>query len=107
MFRKNGNIIESDEGFSIEKVGYSQLIYKEGDKTVRVYYEHLVGSVSMCLYLCSSDHWEPPFDKERITDEDWKRIGENIQQAYKSQGVEINKQWPLQGERDIWKTKPE
>lgn len=86
MFRvPKPNLIESDTGFSVEQVEFTTLVYREGDRSVKISFEHLTGPSLMLLYLGSVDHWEPPFHQEKITEADWRRIGENIRDAYRSQ----------------------
>ena len=103
MFRKRKNrTIETDAGFSVEQVSFDKLVYREGEKEVTLTAEPLVGAVSFVLYLAEySDCWDPPFETVRISDEHWVRIGENIREAYRSQGTETEV-WPLapQAQRD-------
>jgi hypothetical protein len=91
MFRKpKPTLIESDAGFSVELLGGGKLIYREGGKSVTFTGEHWVGSVFLVVNLGEySDCWDPPFDTVKISDEDFRRIGDNIREAYRSQGSEI------------------
>jgi hypothetical protein len=90
MFRKKRNIIECDEGFSVERK-HPYLIYREGDKIVRVYYEltfqRLFQKSSLYVYLGYPEYWESPYDKEKITQDDWIRIRENIKKACLSKKI--------------------
>jgi hypothetical protein len=84
------NLIESDEGFSVELVELSKLVYREGDKQVTLTVEHLVGPAVFVVYLGGwTDRWDPPFDTTTISYDEWRRIGNNIRDAYRSQGCEI------------------
>jgi hypothetical protein len=90
MFRMpKPTMIESDTGFSVELVELSKLVYREGGKKVTLTVEHLVGPAIFVVYLAErSDRWDPPFGAVRISDEEWRRIGDNIREAYRSQGFE-------------------
>ena len=87
-------------GFSIEiakqrvkGVGPS-LTYIEGIRSVGIYCERLVkGPFDLNITLGCTDHWEQPFDFETITNDDWKRIGENIEDAYKSKRIKVKMDW--------------
>jgi len=82
-------MIESDAGFSVEQVDFSKLAYREGDKRITLTIEHLVGPALFVVYVNGlTDRWEPPFDAI-VSDDEWRRIGENIRAAYRSQGHEI------------------
>ncbi len=91
MFRKpKPNMIESDTGFSVEQVDFSNLAYREGDKTVTLTIEHLVGPAIFVVYLGGyTDRWDPPFDTVIIGNGEWRKIGDNIRDAYRSQGFQI------------------
>jgi hypothetical protein len=91
MFQKTKpNMIESDEGFSVEQIEAFVIVYREGEKRATLEIEPMSGPIAFVVYLAGySDRWDPPFDKERLDDGDWGRIGENIRQAYRSQGLEI------------------
>ena len=92
MFRMpKPNMIESDAGFSVEHVQVNKLAYREGDRQVTCTLEYygggpLVGIVYLAEY---SDCWDPPFETVRISDEGWRQIGNNIREAYRSQGLDI------------------
>lgn len=101
MFRTpKPNVIESDKGFSVEHVGFTTLEYKEGNKKVRIGFEYLTGPILFVLYIGSTDHWDPPFEAEKISRDDWYRIGSNVREAYRSQGREITMQGPWREESE-------
>jgi hypothetical protein len=84
------SMIESDEGFSVEQVDFSTVVYREGDKKVSLTIEHLLGPALFVVYLGGwTDRWDPPFDTVIVSEDEWRRIGENIRAAYRSQGHEI------------------
>ena len=83
-------MIESDKAFSVELVELSKLVYREGDRKVTLTVEHLVGPAIFVVYLGGwTDRWDPPFDTAVISESEWKRIGDNIRAAYRSQGFQI------------------
>jgi hypothetical protein len=52
--------------------------------------EHLVGPAIFVVYLGGyTDRWDPPSDSVMIGNDEWKRIGDNIRDAYRSQGLRI------------------
>ena len=84
------NLIESDLGFSVGQVDFSKLEYGEGDRKVTLTIEHLTGPAIFVVYLGGyTDRWDPPFDTVVVSDDEWRRIGRNIREAYRSQGCEI------------------
>jgi hypothetical protein len=94
-------IKNKQKGFSIELkfISYhGYLIYKEDKKTVTMECERLCGKTYMVVYLGMKDHWEPPYEKENITREDWVRIGDIIKQAYKSRKIAIELELPSPSE---------
>ena len=108
MFREpKPHLIESDTGFSVERIEFSQLLYREDDRSVTLSIEPLVGdSAIFVLYLAERDCWDAPFDKVKITEEEWKRIGENIRDAYRSQGHEIEIMVPPPHLRKLFRPSP-
>jgi hypothetical protein len=109
MWRKTkSNLIESDLGFSVEQVRFNKLVYREGDKkttcTIELYGR---GPVLGVVYLAeASDYWDPPFDTIKISEEEWKRIGDNIREAYLSQGSEVDIFLPPPEKRQLRPTLP-
>ena len=102
MFRKpKPHMIESDAGFSVERVAFRQLVYREDDKKVTLSIEYYgdIHARSFILYLAEDDYWDPPFDTVKISDEDWKRIGDNIREAYGSEGQKVHVYFPTPEER--------
>lgn len=71
------NIVESDEGFSVEVLGRTGLRYVEGDRALNVNAEVLAGPSGIMLYSQSVD----AADKVRII--------ENIRAAFKFRGFDI------------------
>jgi hypothetical protein len=88
MFTKKGNRIISDKGFSVEQ-HFPRIIYREGDKTIKVEYEIFTGPFPINVYLGYPDQWEPPYENEIITESHWDQIAKNIVNAYNFQRIGI------------------
>jgi len=75
----------------VDLIGGGKLIYSEGDKQTTCTIEYFgKGPILGVVYLSErSDCSDPPFDKVKMSDEDWKRIGDNIRDAYRSEGFEV------------------
>jgi hypothetical protein len=83
------NVIESDEGFSVEVLGRTGVRYIEGPRTVFVNSEVLVGSPPLVIYPSSITRWDPPYDAEVIDSAARDRIVDNIRRAFRFRGYEI------------------
>ena len=83
------NIIESDEGFSVEVLGRAGLLYIEGTKKLEVDSEVLAGPSGIVIYQNSIKSWNPPYDNELIDENERNRIVDNIRRAFRFQGFEI------------------
>jgi hypothetical protein len=82
------NVIESDEGFSVEVLGRAGLRYYEGDKVLDVDSE--IGEHPYeVIYADSISRWKPPHEKEVIDKPKRFQIIQNIRRAFQSQGLDI------------------
>ncbi|MBC7877283.1 MAG: hypothetical protein H7Y59_08950 [Anaerolineales bacterium] len=82
MFTKSRvNVIESDEGFSVEVLGRVGLLYTEGIKTLHIDSEAMAGN-SIVINKRSIHKWNPPFDEEEIDDNKINSIIDNITKAF-------------------------
>lgn len=84
------NYYESSQGFSVEVLGRTGLAYREAGRELFVDSEVLTGPTGMAVYRDSISRWKPPHDAEIVTDEDRARILENIREAFRFQGFEID-----------------
>jgi hypothetical protein len=102
------NLVESDLGFSVERVEFNKLVYREGNKQTTCTIEYSGrGPILGVVYLAeASDYWDPPFDTVKISEEEWKRIGDNIREAYLSQGFEVMIYLPPPEKRKLRPTLP-
>jgi hypothetical protein len=84
------NLYQSSDGFSVEVLGRTGLRYCEGGRQMFVDSEVLTGPAGMAVYKDTIQKWDPPYGKVPITDSDRDRIFNNIRNAFRSQGFEID-----------------
>jgi len=84
------NLIVSDEGFSVEILGRTGLLYREGTKVVRVDSEVQMGPSGMLVIGPSIRRWESPDGDQSIDDTTRDRILENIRAAFRFTGFEVD-----------------
>ena len=80
------NLVESDEGFSVEILGRTGLRYTEEGRTIFVDSEALATAGAMALYGASIRAWDPPNENEVLSDKDREDIIGNIRRAFTSRG---------------------
>lgn len=83
------NVIESDEGFSVQILGFSGMKYSEGEKVLKIHSE-VLANADIVIYMYSIKHWQPPFDNETISENEKNRIVSNIERAIKFKGHNID-----------------
>jgi hypothetical protein len=83
------NVIRSDEGFSVEVLDRTGLLYTEGSKSVGIDSEVLVGPSGLVIYTDSISAWNPPHDHETIDGSKRDAIVENIRRAFRHRELEI------------------
>jgi len=83
------NVIESDEGFSVEVLGQTGLQYTEGENHVRVDAEVLAGPSGLAIYSESLREMVGPKGNTTITPERRSKIIDNIRRAFRFSGFEI------------------
>jgi hypothetical protein len=90
MFKiPRANLIESDEGFTVEVLGRTGVLYTEGERSLRVDSEILGGPSGLAIYGDSIAHWDPPEDHEPISEEKRAEIVDNIKRAFEFRGIRI------------------
>lgn len=77
--------------YKVKLRGRSEVEYIEGSKHVVIGAEMLSGEIDMVLYASSLLSWESPFQGENLTDEDKKRIMENVASDLKKH--DISAEW--------------
>jgi len=90
MFKiPRNNVIESDEGFSVEVLGRTGLLYTEGSKKLYVDSEVLAGPSGLGIYKNPIKSWDIPQNDELIDKSKRDTIIDNIRRAFRFRGVEI------------------
>jgi len=89
FFIPRTNVIESDEGYSVEVLGPVGLRYAEDGRVLLVDSEMLAGPSGLIVYSGSIKLEEPSQAQLHIDAEDRMRIIENIRAAFKFRGFEI------------------
>ncbi len=89
FFTPRVNVIESDEGFSVEVLGPEYVRYVEGPRSLHVDSEFLMDPSALTIYPSSIKRWDPPHSTEVIDKATRERIVENIRRALRFTGVEI------------------
>jgi Immunity protein 74 len=84
------NVVESDDGVTVEVLGRTGIRYSERDRTCFVDSE-VLAIPAVAVWPSGVRSWEPPHEHERLTDEDRERVLANIAAAFASQswGLEI------------------
>jgi hypothetical protein len=91
MLIKTGpNTILSDDGWIVEVLGRTGLLYSELDRAMKVDSEVLAGPAGMVVYSRSIRQWLPPYEHEAVDDGVKARIIENIRMAFKFDGFDID-----------------
>ena len=90
MFKKpRVNVIESDEGFSVEVLGRTGLLYTEGSRSLHIDSE-VSSATEIAVFKKSIRTWDPPYNEEIIDDNKRDTIIENMRRAFQSQGKGIS-----------------
>jgi len=80
------NLVESDEGFSVEVLGRTGLRYAEQGRTIFIDSEVLATADAMALYSVSIGAWDPPHENDVLSQTDREDIIDKIRRAFTSQG---------------------
>jgi hypothetical protein len=85
------NVIESDEGFSVEILGRTGLLYTEGVRSIRIDSE-VANATTIAVIKDSIQTWNPPHENEVIDNKKRDSIIDNIRRAFHSQlkSIEID-----------------
>jgi len=85
------NLIESDDGFSVEVLGRTGILYKEGEHTMLVGSEVLApgAPVGIAVWSKSIRSWRPPYQDEHIDETERMAIINNIRRAVRFAGDDI------------------
>ena len=80
------NVVESEEGFSIEVLGRTGIRYLEHGKTMCIDSEVLQGPSGLIMYTDSMTKWN---DGEALDEPARNKIIANIRAAFRFRGLEI------------------
>jgi hypothetical protein len=83
------NVIESDEGFSVEVLWPDGLLYKEGNKTLHIESELVIGPAGLGIYTNSIQTWDAPDNSKVIDKRKRESIVDNVRRAFRFRGFEI------------------
>jgi len=83
------NVIKSDEGFSVEVLGMTGLLYTEGPRSLYVDSEVIAEPHGLMIYSSSIQSWKSLYEGEIINDAKRNVIVENIRRAFRFRGFEI------------------
>ncbi len=83
------NFYESSECFSIEVVGRTGLVYREGGREMFIDSEVLTGPTGLVVYRDTIARWRPPHDAKAIDEAERERILQNVREAFRFQGFGI------------------
>jgi hypothetical protein len=90
MFRiPSVNVIESDEGFSVEVVDRTEVLYTEDNRKLQIDSELLAGPSGLAIYRSSIVSWAPPHNDETIDENKREEIIDNIRRAFRFRKIEI------------------
>ncbi len=82
----NPNLIVSDEGYSVQVLGMTGLLYKEADRALRISSEVLASPHGIVVYPSSIVRWD---SGQLINDERRNVIIERVKAAFAFRGVQI------------------
>jgi hypothetical protein len=70
--------------FSLQIHGRAGMTYREGQKTLKIDSEMLVGKYDYAIYWSEVKAWDPPFDGEALSEMEKARIRTNIEKEVKN-----------------------
>jgi hypothetical protein len=76
--RPDTNLYVSDAGFSVEVLGRTGLLYKEGERVMNVGSEVGPPGLGLAVWAKTIRAWRAPYTNEPVTDEVRERILRNI-----------------------------
>jgi hypothetical protein len=83
------NLIESDEGFSVEVLGMTGMRYTEQGRSIFVDSEVLATPGAMAVYRNSIRRWDPPHEDQVVNEEERERVIDNIRHAFAFNGYTV------------------
>jgi hypothetical protein len=88
MFKQiKPNLVQSDEGFSVQTTGWTGIIYTQGEKTINVDSEFLMGPQYDIVVNANIKKWD---SGDEISDSERKLVVNNIVRALRFQGMKVD-----------------
>ncbi|MGI9318521.1 MAG: Imm74 family immunity protein [bacterium] len=85
----NNLMVFQKEHFKIKLRGRSGVVYEEGSKRVIIEAEMLKGEIDLVIYVDSIMHWQPPHEKDAISQDERKTIRANVTAALVNNGLTV------------------
>jgi hypothetical protein len=82
------NVVEGEDGVRVEVLGRTGIRYTESSRSCFVDSE-VLASAAIAVYVKGIRGWDPPHDDDPLTDDDRRRILENITDAFRPQQWEV------------------
>jgi hypothetical protein len=84
------NVVEGDNGVSVEVLGRTGMRYREHGRSCFVDSE-VLATPAVAVWPSGIRCWDPPHEADPLTDDDRRRILQNIAEAFASQdwGLEL------------------
>ena len=89
MLRCSANLLPCLIGAKFSLNGRSEVIYLEGKRKALIGAEMMSDPIDFVIYFESFSSWQPPFEKEIITDEKRQEIRLNISKEFATKGLTI------------------
>lgn len=83
------NVIEKSGQYTVEVLGRTGILYKEGDQAIRIDSEVLAGPNGLVIYTNSMTSLFEPNKRLLLSDSERDRIVSNIKAAFRFRGFEI------------------
>jgi hypothetical protein len=84
------NLYECSGRYSVEVLGRTGLLYREGDRSAFVDAEVLAPPAGLLIYRDSIQRWAPPFDTSCIDDAERQRVLRNILDLLHAQDIQVD-----------------
>jgi hypothetical protein len=82
------NVIESEEGFSVEVLGRTGLLYTEQLRSMWIDSE-VLATANIAVFTESIRRWNPPYEREPINEDQRDTIIDNIRRAFNWRGTNV------------------
>ena len=83
------NVYECSDGYSVEVLGRTGLLYREYDRSVFIDSEVLAPPAGILVYRDSIRHWQSPPGDCEVSETERERILGNVLAILRSQGIDV------------------